>query len=504
MNVPRHTLRITLGLVMLTIGLLLLGQFVGLVPDERASALKTRQQLCETLAVQVSILPVEFALETVETLVSSLVSRHPEILSAGLRSNDGALLLETPAHRSLWPAGTEISPERVAVPVFSDAGRWGALEVSFTPLSRGGLAGLLGDPFVHLLAFMTLAGTFLYYFLIRRVLKHLDPSAVIPARVRAALDVLAEGVILADDEGNIVLSNRSLAAMLNTTPNEMLGKTLGGLPWLAAGTDRASGTVQYAWQTTLKEGRVVTGVPMYLETPRYGMRTLMINSAPITDDDGRVRGAMVTFDDVTQLEEKNAELEGMLRMLKDSQDKIHRQNRELQTLAVKDPLTGCYNRRGLFEQLHTVFDRAKRNGGRLCCVMCDIDHFKTINDTHGHNVGDQVIRTVAEVLQAGTRDSDVVARYGGEEFCLLLPDMNLRQGFELSERLRRNLSALDTDGIRVTASFGVSAMETDPANTDEFLKQADAALYRAKRSGRNRVVTHTLPVEIARPTAEKN
>jgi diguanylate cyclase (GGDEF)-like protein/PAS domain S-box-containing protein len=504
MNISRHTLRITLALVLMTTGLLLFGQFVGLLPDEHASELKTRQQLCETLAVQVSIVPIETSLNTVDALVRSLVGYYPEMRSAGLRRSDGVLLLETPGHSELWPAGTQMSAERVAVPIYSKDGRWGALEVSFTPLTGGGLSGILGSPFVHFLAFMTVAGAILYFLLIRRVLKHLDPSAVIPARVRAALDVLAEGVILADEEENIVLSNRSLASMLNTTPNDMLGRTLDSLPWLNPESDRSTGTVHYAWQATLREGRVVTGVPMYLETPRFGMRTLMINSAPITDDEGQVRGAMVTFDDVTQLEEKNAELEGMLRMLKESQDKIHRQNRELQTLAVKDPLTGCYNRRGLFEQLHAAFERAKRNSGGLCCVMCDIDHFKPINDTHGHGMGDQVIQAIAEVLLAGTRDSDVVARYGGEEFCLLLPDMSLRQGLETSERLRRTVAALDVGGIKVTASFGVSALETDPADTDELLKQADAALYRAKRSGRNRVVTHTLPVDITRSVVDKN
>jgi len=219
-------------------------------------------------------------------------------------------LLEIPEHSARWSEGTETSAEHVAVPIYSSSGRWGALEVSFMPLSGKGLAGLLGNRFVHFIAFMALAGTLLYYLLIRRALKHLDPSAVIPARVRAALDVLAEGVVLADDEENIVLSNRSLATKLNTTPNEMLGRTLSSLPWV--NHDPKSGPIHYAWQSTLYEGRIVTGVPMYLETQQHGMRTLMVNSAPISDGEGHVRGAIVTFDDVTQLEEKNAELEDML------------------------------------------------------------------------------------------------------------------------------------------------------------------------------------------------
>lgn len=489
MNVPQHTLRITLSLVMLTIGLLLLGQFAGLLPDQRVSELKSRQQLCETLAVQVSILPIESSLKVVDALMHSLVARSSEVRSVGLRRNNGELLLETSEHNALWPQGTVTSPDNVAVPIYSNTGRWGALEVGFTPLPGTGLTGMLSNPFVHFLVFMALAGTLFYYLLIRRALKHLDPSAVIPARVRAALDILAEGVILADDEGNIVLSNRSLAAKLNTTPNAMLGRTLKSLPWLNAEARQGD----YAWQATFRDGRVVTGIPMYLETNHLGMRTLMVNSAPICDEKGQVRGAIITFDDVTQLEEKNAELEGMLRMLKDTQDKINRQNKELQNLAARDSLTGCLNRRGLFESLNAAFERAKRDGGKLSCVMCDIDHFKAVNDTYGHGVGDKVIQLVADVLRSGARESDVIARYGGEEFCLMLPDLSLHQGSELAERLRRALVAKDIDGIKVTASFGVSAMEILPGDPEDLLKQADAALYRAKRSGRNRVVNHTLP-----------
>lgn len=496
MNVPQHTLRITLSLVILTIGLLLLGQFVGLLPDQRVSELKSRQQLCETLAVQVSILPIESSLKVVDALMRSLVARTPEVRSVGLRRSNGELLLETSEHSALWTEGTVTSADNVAVPIFSNTGRWGALEVSFTPLPGAGLTGMLSNPFVHFLGFMALAGTLFYYLLIRRALKHLDPSAVIPARVRAALDVLAEGVILADDEGNIVLSNRSLATKLNTTPNAMLGRTLQSLPWLNA---EAS---QYAWQATLREGRVVTGIPMYLDTDHLGMRTLMVNSAPISDEKGQVHGAIVTFDDVTQLEEKNAELEGMLRMLKETQEKINRQNKELQNLAARDSLTGCLNRRGLFESLNAAFERAKRNNGKLSCVMCDIDHFKVVNDTHGHGVGDKVIQLVADVLRNGARETDVIARYGGEEFCLMLPDLSLHQGSELAERLRRALAAKDIDGIKVTASFGVSAMEILPEDPEDLLKQADAALYRAKRSGRNRVVNHTMPSDGVRAASD--
>jgi GGDEF domain-containing protein len=113
----------------------------------------------------------------------------------------------------------------------------------------------------------------------------------------------------------------------------------------------------------------------------------MVNGAPIYDGSGNPRGALATFDDVTALEEKNEQLQAMVEKLEHSQAEISRQNKQLAFLATRDPLTGCFNRRSLFEQLETTFRKAQQGGGNLACIMCDIDHFKAVNDNHGHATG---------------------------------------------------------------------------------------------------------------------
>jgi diguanylate cyclase (GGDEF)-like protein len=203
---------------------------------------------------------------------------------------------------------------------------------------------------------------------------------------------------------------------------------------------------------------------------------------------------MVTFSDITQLEEKNDQLEGMLGMLKKSRDEIRRQNEELQVLATRDSLTDCLNRRSFFEKFETIFKIALRDGHKLTCIMADIDIFKTINDRYGHARGDDVIRKVAECLQLSLRSTDSICRYGGEEFCIVLPGMDLDAAVKTAERARGNIQLLRIAGITgasaisITASFGIASLEHGAETLSQLIELADKALYRAKNTGRNRVV----------------
>jgi diguanylate cyclase (GGDEF)-like protein len=142
-------------------------------------------------------------------------------------------------------------------------------------------------------------------------------------------------------------------------------------------------------------------------------------------------------------------------MLEESQEEIRVQNEELKVLALTDPLTGVANRRSFLERFEAEFGASKRRQGVLACVMADIDHFKQVNDVHGHVVGDEVIRRVAEALDSTLRASDAVGRYGGEEFCIFLSGANAEAAAAVAERLR---SKIDTPGFArapVTVSFGV-------------------------------------------------
>jgi diguanylate cyclase (GGDEF)-like protein len=190
---------------------------------------------------------------------------------------------------------------------------------------------------------------------------------------------------------------------------------------------------------------------------------------------------------VSKIEKQNTHLQQMLASLKKSHDEICQQNRALQVLANQDPLTGCLNRHAFFERFEMEFNRAQRYTHDLSCIMVDIDHFKLINDKHGHPVGDKVLQKVSNLLQACLRDSDVICRYGGEEFCLILPECGAAGALRTAERIRLTIASKTYLGIKVTISLGASSLDTNPGNFSELISQADKALYDAKAGGRNGV-----------------
>jgi two-component system cell cycle response regulator len=165
----------------------------------------------------------------------------------------------------------------------------------------------------------------------------------------------------------------------------------------------------------------------------------------------------------------------------------------LQRIAALDTLTGAYNRRFGLIRLREEFNRAVRTGSSLGIVMMDIDHFKSINDTYGHLVGDRVLGQIAESTRQALREGDLMVRYGGEEFLIILPGASLENCAQISERVRRLIAdAMVKDGkqfIHFTASLGATAYPTDNVEHElELVKHADAVLYTAKHQGRNRVV----------------
>ena len=161
---------------------------------------------------------------------------------------------------------------------------------------------------------------------------------------------------------------------------------------------------------------------------------------------------------------------------------------ELQRLATVDKLTGLYNRRYLTEFGDATFASAKRHGDEMSVIICDIDNFKVVNDAYGHLIGDKVLQAFASLLLENKRAEDTTARYGGEEFVVVLSKCDALSAKDKAEKIRVALSDLDTDGIKVTASFGVTQMTSEHKSFEDILKDADEALYRAKENGRDQVI----------------
>jgi two-component system, cell cycle response regulator len=169
-------------------------------------------------------------------------------------------------------------------------------------------------------------------------------------------------------------------------------------------------------------------------------------------------------------------------------------NEENLRLSITDALTGAYNRRYLMDQLGRELERSKRYGHPLSLMLCDVDHFKRINDTYGHQVGDEVLISFAQSLKQSLRETDWVARYGGEEFVVVLPETSINDATMVAERCRAQLAAIPRQAgelvVPVTASFGVSGWEpgmTADMLLDKLIAAADTGVYASKSGGRNRV-----------------
>ena len=179
-----------------------------------------------------------------------------------------------------------------------------------------------------------------------------------------------------------------------------------------------------------------------------------------------------------ELEERNSQLEAMLQ--------------NMESLATTDPLTGLVNRRRFDDVLRREFAATLRYQHGLCCILMDIDHFKSVNDTHGHDTGDRVLQGIAQRLAFNVREVDLVARYGGEEFVILLPHTAKQSAGVVAERIAKSVRdvviEVGSGAVRVSASFGVASSE-DIVTKDaqELVRAADSALYRAKRNGRDRI-----------------
>lgn len=185
----------------------------------------------------------------------------------------------------------------------------------------------------------------------------------------------------------------------------------------------------------------------------------------------------------------NQELNNLTRQLNIKNQELKRANAKIVELTRIDPLTQLANRRFFDERIKEIVSLAKRKLHPVSLIMTDIDKFKRVNDTFGHDGGDRVLVGYAELMKNTTRSEDLVARFGGEEFIILLPLTDIQQARTLAERIRKKISVQDflENGYMVTASFGVSQLKREET-IEAFIKRADTALYEAKETGRNRTI----------------
>ncbi len=304
---------------------------------------------------------------------------------------------------------------------------------------------------------------------------------VVPIAQDTVLQNLHDAVLVLDSANRVAMANNAFFTWLGIHDRGIIGGPVSEVlaPWPA---------LLQTVDSELDDTDVFIDHP----APRY----VDVRRAVVADDRGRIRGRVLVLRDINEL--RLAELE-----LRDANEKLTAQLVTIQTLqdglreqALRDPLTGLYNRRYLEETVGRELARAEREGVPLSLLMIDLDHFKALNDEHGHAAGDQVLSWLGDLLRAKLRPGDIACRYGGEEFVVLMPSAPADVALARAEEIRTALTPLvrTASGDRytnATLSAGLAVFPADALTANELRRCADVALYAAKRSGRNQVQTYT-------------
>lgn len=322
---------VSFGLVSLTVSVMLAGDsLVDLVPNHDRQVFEYRRDLAESLAVQYSALAEREQIETIKFAMETLAKRNHDILSLALLQKGGEAIAQVGDHTHVWvqPAGDESTLQFLQVPIFSGDQPWGVLQVAFRQTEVSGLDRFLTDPWVRFLAFVSVVGFIGYLFFMKRTLRQLDPSGIIPTRVKAALDALTQGVVMIDTQDIIVLANDSFSRAVGKPVMALIGSDLGSLSWKPV-TPSASVSV-HPWTRAIMDRQPQDNTPLLLILPEGEPRKLIVNTVPIMDDGSTVRGALVSFHDVTELDRANSQLKEANSELEASRVQILQKNQELE------------------------------------------------------------------------------------------------------------------------------------------------------------------------------
>lgn len=326
---------ISFGLVSLTVSVMLAGDsLVDLVPNQERQILEFRRDLSESLAVQYSALVERDQIETVKFAMGELAKRNREILSLALLKKDGSVLAQIGEHAQVWvqPPGEESTFNFFQVPIFAGEQPWGVLQITFRQADESWLHGFLTDPWVRFLGFVSGVGFLGYLFFMKRTLRQLDPSRVVPTRVKAALDALTQGVVMIDTQDLIVLANDAFCQTAGKPVTSLIGSDLSALPWEAVDSSDYQTTLEHPWTRAIMEKQPHDNVLLLLDLPESEPRKFIVNVVPIMDDGSTVRGALVSFHDVTELDRANSQLKEANSELESSRCQILKKNQELETM----------------------------------------------------------------------------------------------------------------------------------------------------------------------------
>jgi len=369
------------GLSFLVASVLLAAAFFGLLPDRAGALREGRAAVAELAAANATALVTRGDLGQAEAMLKFLVERNRAIRSAAVRRPDGAIVASAGEHAASWKplAGDRSTDTQMQVPIFAGRERWGQLELRFEPLAVPTLFGLMEMPWLYLLGFMFVASFGSFWFYLGRMLRHIDPSQAVPARVRAALDTLAEGLLVIDKKQTIVLANQAFASLTGKEPEALVGNHPRTLGWLAAdGSPMQEG--DYPWVRALRDNALQRDVKLHLADAGGKPHTFMANCSPVAGGDGKPGGVLISLDDVTRLEENQVELQ----KAKDEADAANRSKSEFlanMSHEIRTPMNAIL---GFTEILKRGYGKSEREARR---------HLDTI-----HSSGKHLLELINDIL----------------------------------------------------------------------------------------------------------
>lgn len=295
---------------------------------------------------------------------------------------------------------------------------------------------------------------------------------LLPDFVQAVVDALPTPIFLKDRDGVYQGCNKAFGRLFGKRRGEIIGKTVFDL------SPKEFAQIHFDADANLLQGGGEQRYESQIMRSDGERRHVVFHKAALKDMDGVVCGVVGTILDIT--DRKALEV-------------------QLADLADRDGLTGLLNRRAILAYLDSLHQDRRQSRQDLCLLMCDVDHFKSINDLHGHGVGDRVLQEVSRVLRASLREGDQVGRIGGEEFLVVLDSSDLDDAQQVAERLRQLIGQIDVsgeDGSRVTVTMSIGLAQSHEYDEDwsHTVTRADRGLYAAKRTGRDRVVLAEPPV----------
>jgi len=432
MSFTRNNIHISFSLVCLTLMIIFIANGMGLIPDKHESYVRERVNLSENLAVQFSAAIQERNINIIHVVSKSIIKRNSQIQSILLRSIDGEIIS---SHGEFLRKNNhpDSTINLIKVPIFKDDVGWGILEVGFYPVQKYSALDFVGSTFFQLCMFFSIFGFVLYFFLVKKVLYHLDPYKVVPARVKKALNAVSDGIVFIGKDERIVLSNKAFEKKMNCSEDELLGKKLSALSWLEF-DEEADEQKSYPWVETLESGVNRDHVTLRVQPYNLEPLSLIISSTVLQDNDGGTNGALVSFNDVTEIEKVGNELESMTKFLR------HEMNNAL--VGASGMVSLLEQSEGLSEEDKHLVDRTQRLHQVIKCLLESVREAKSIEASFA-NENPNPIRLDTLIVDMTRNYSDI---YENNDF-VLDSDGNELTVVAQEERLIQMLDKLVSNAV---------------------------------------------------------